>query len=361
MWEVLSFLRHAGFYRRFIRDFSKIALPLSSLLQKDVSFIFIDSCKEAFKELKRRLTTSLIMQPPNWELPFKLICDASDYALGAVLSQRLKNCLYKSRCIEFLQKKLVAKPRLLRWMLLLQEFDIDIKDRSDSVPWFVDIVNYLVTSVVPPHASRSQEAILDHREQLGGYWTADFIGPSSLGKQSGMHFMSPFPVSSGYSYILLVDYVSRWVKAQVTKTNDSKVVSDFLWTNIFCRFGVPKTVTSDQGSPFCNRTIATLFQKYKVTHRIATLYHPQTNAIWAQRIAYRVPLGKLRSRWDGPFVITNVFPHGAVEIKDEVTGRVFKVNGQQLKLFQESKPMQKAQNTVDVSLVEPILMEEVST
>ncbi|XP_027337203.1 uncharacterized protein LOC113850878 [Abrus precatorius] len=71
--------------------------------------------------------------------------------------------------------------------------------------------------------------------------------------------------------------------------------------------------------------------------------------------------GKLRSRWDEPFVITNVFPHGAVEIKDEATSRVFKVNGHQLKLFQESKPMEKAQNIDDVSLVEHILMEEVST
>ncbi|XP_027338034.1 uncharacterized protein LOC113851965 [Abrus precatorius] len=69
--------------------------------------------------------------------------------------------------------------------------------------------------------------------------------------------------------------------------------------------------------------------------------------------------GKLRSRRDEPFVITNVFPHGAVEIKDKATNRVFKVNGQQLKLFEESKPIKKAQNIVDVSLVEPILMEEV--
>ena len=71
--------------------------------------------------------------------------------------------------------------------------------------------------------------------------------------------------------------------------------------------------------------------------------------------------GKLRSRWDGPFVITNVFSHGAVEIKDEATGRTFKVNGHQLKLFQESKPVEKAQNTVELSLMEPILIEEVST
>ncbi|RDX65592.1 Pro-Pol polyprotein, partial [Mucuna pruriens] len=94
----------------------------------------------------------------------------------------------------------------------------------------------------------------------------------------GIDFMGPFPISNGYSYILLVvDYVSKWVEAIATKTNDAKVVMDFLKSNIFCRFGVPKALVSDQGSHFCNRAMASLLQKYGVTHRIATAYHPQTN------------------------------------------------------------------------------------
>ncbi|RDY08376.1 putative mitochondrial protein, partial [Mucuna pruriens] len=68
----------------------------------------------------------------------------------------------------------------------------------------------------------------------------------------GIDFMGPFPVSNGYSYILLVvDYVSRWVEATATKTNDSKVIVDFLKSNIFCKFGVSKALISDQGmSPY---------------------------------------------------------------------------------------------------------------
>ncbi|RDY05730.1 Pol polyprotein, partial [Mucuna pruriens] len=94
----------------------------------------------------------------------------------------------------------------------------------------------------------------------------------------GIDFMGPFPVSNGYSYILLaVDYVSRWVEAIATRTNDARVVVDFLKSNIFCRFGVPKALISDQGSHFCNRAMASLLQKYGVAHRIATAYHPQTN------------------------------------------------------------------------------------
>ena len=61
------------------------------------------------------------------------------------------------------------------------------------------------------------------------------------------------------------------------KTNDSKTVSTFIRINILCKFSVPKAMISDQGSHFCNNIIATLFQKYGVTHRISTPHHPQTN------------------------------------------------------------------------------------
>ena len=87
--EVHSFLGHAGFYRRFIKDFSKTTLPLSNLLQKEVEFDFDDRCKEAFDCLKRAVTTTHIIQAPNWTTPFELMCDASNYALGVVLAQKI--------------------------------------------------------------------------------------------------------------------------------------------------------------------------------------------------------------------------------------------------------------------------------
>ena len=94
----------------------------------------------------------------------------------------------------------------------------------------------------------------------------------------GIDFMGPFPVSRGFTYILLaVDYVSKWVEAKPTRTDDSKVVADFVKSNIFCRFGIPKALTSDRGTHFCNRLIAALLRKYYVTHKISTAYHPQTN------------------------------------------------------------------------------------
>ncbi|KAL0287101.1 UNVERIFIED_CONTAM: Retrovirus-related Pol polyprotein from transposon opus [Sesamum radiatum] len=81
--EIRSFLGHAGFYRRFIKDFSKIAQPLCKLLQKDETFDFDEACKLAFNKLKDSLTSAPIIQPPNWELPFEIMCDASNHAVGA--------------------------------------------------------------------------------------------------------------------------------------------------------------------------------------------------------------------------------------------------------------------------------------
>ncbi|CAJ2657946.1 unnamed protein product [Trifolium pratense] len=164
--EIRSFLGHAGFYRRFIKDFSMIALPLSNLLKNDVTFEFDDACKKAFDFLKRALTSAPIIQPPDWNFPFEIMCDASNYAVGAVLAQRVEKAAhviyYASRTLDYSQanytttekellaivfaldkfrsyllgskvivftdhaalkyllKKPEAKPRLIRWMLLLQ-------------------------------------------------------------------------------------------------------------------------------------------------------------------------------------------------------------------------------------------------
>jgi hypothetical protein len=83
-----SFLGHAGFYRTFIKDFSKITKPLMHLLQKDVAFNFDEKCLAAFRTLKSALVSAPIIQPPDWSQPFEIMCDTSDYAVGAVLGQR---------------------------------------------------------------------------------------------------------------------------------------------------------------------------------------------------------------------------------------------------------------------------------
>ena len=175
---VRSFLGHAGFYRGFIRVFSKVSKLLSNLLMQGVLFEFNEPCLHAFELMKKKLTSTPIVVAPDWNLPFELMCDASDFAVGAVLAQRKEKVFYAiyyaSRMlndaqlnyattkkellaimfafekfkpylignkvivftdhskIKYLMTKKDTKPRLIRWVLLLQEFDVEIRDKKVS-------------------------------------------------------------------------------------------------------------------------------------------------------------------------------------------------------------------------------------
>jgi len=100
---VRSFLGHVSFYRWFIKDFSKIAKPLTQLLVKDGPFEFNEECLSAFHRLKEALITAPIMQALDWEPPFEIMCDASDYAVGAILGRKDKKLYaiyYASRTLD---------------------------------------------------------------------------------------------------------------------------------------------------------------------------------------------------------------------------------------------------------------------
>ena len=106
--DIRSFLGHAGFYSRFIEDFSKISRPLTNLLKKDDPFVFDDDCVEAFEIPKKALVSAPIVQPPDWNLPFEIMCYASDYAVGAVLGQRVDK---KLNVIHYASKTLGSAQR----------------------------------------------------------------------------------------------------------------------------------------------------------------------------------------------------------------------------------------------------------
>ena len=195
--RIRSFLGHAGFFRRFIKDFSKISKPLCTLLEKDAKFEFDDSCLSGFKEIKYRLVIAPIMATPDWNKEFEIMCDASDYAMGAFLGQRtekLFRAIYYARktfneaqenysttenemlemvfacekfrpyilgshviihtdhvVIKYLMENKDVKPRMIKWVLLLQEFDLDIKDKKGS------------DNVIAYHLSRLEKLTIEER------------------------------------------------------------------------------------------------------------------------------------------------------------------------------------------------------
>ena len=91
---VRQFLGHAGFYRRFINNFSKLSKPLCELLAKDAKFVWDERCQRSFEQLKQFLTIAPIVRAPNWKLPFEVMCDANDFAIRAMLRQRENGKLY---------------------------------------------------------------------------------------------------------------------------------------------------------------------------------------------------------------------------------------------------------------------------
>ncbi|RDX87057.1 hypothetical protein CR513_31513, partial [Mucuna pruriens] len=231
------------------------------------------------------------------------MCDATNSALGAVLSQRVRvgkpahviadasqtmeptqinyTIFSDHATLKYQLKKLDAKSRLIEWILLLQEFNLKIRDKKGAKnigqPWFVNICNFLVTSTFPLSASRAYKEKLERKTKyyvwddpyLRRFCNDQITRRCILDAEflSVLHFRHSAPGGDHYGST----QTAQKAKATATTTNDAKVVMDFL------KFCVPKALISDQGTHFCNRVISSLLEKYGVIHIIVTQYHPQTN------------------------------------------------------------------------------------
>nr|GEX49445.1 hypothetical protein [Tanacetum cinerariifolium] len=287
---IRSFLGHAGFYQRFIKDFSKISRPMTHLLEKNTPFVFSNDCIQTFRTLKEKLTEAPILIAPNWDQPFELMCDPSDFTVGAVIGQRIKKhfrtihyvskmmteaeayytttekemlvvvyafekfCSYlimnKSivyndhSALKYLFAKKDAKSRLLRWILLLQEFDFKVVDTKVAENYAAD------------HLSR-QKAV-------------DILTACHSGPTEG-HYGA--------------NYTAK--KERAKKLHDAKIKNRI--------FNVGDKVL--------------LFNS-----------------------CLKIFSGKLKTRWSGPFTITKVYPYGTAKLS-HADGSNFKVNCHRLKHY----------------------------
>ncbi|GJZ58908.1 reverse transcriptase domain-containing protein [Tanacetum coccineum] len=270
---VRSFLGHAGFYRRFIQDFSKIARPMTHLLEKETPFFFSKECIESFNTLKRKLTEAPILIAPDWDLPFELIfrklpC-GKFHCQGNVIpadKQVFQRC----------QTLLLGRPLSIQNMYGSSDPAMCARKREA-----IDILKLVQEGAqlhqVATNANlTARKGKISQRDEM----PQNSIQVCEIFDVWGIDFMGSFP------------------------------------------FGTPRAIISDRGTHFCNDQFAKVMLKYGVTHRLSTVYHPQTSgqvevsnrglkrilerivgenraswsdklddALWAFRTAYKTPIG----------------------------------------------------------------------
>nr|GEX16185.1 reverse transcriptase domain-containing protein [Tanacetum cinerariifolium] len=289
---------------------------MTHLLEKETPFIFSTECIDAFNTLKKKLTEGSILVVPDWNLPFELMCDASEYAIGAVLGQ----CKSKHFQPIHYASKAMTEAQI--------HYTTPEKEMLAVVYAFEKFRPYLVLS--------KSIVYTDH---------------------------------SALKYLL---------NKQDAKTRKLLRSSKLVMRDLLEAIMVPILQRrSDRGTYFCNDQFTHVMIKYGVTHRLATAYHPQTNGqvelqlneltklrdqAYENSVIYKESIkklhdskiknrifnvgdqvlllnsrlkifsGKLKTRWSGPFTIIRVFPYGTIELS-QPNGPNFKVNGHRVKHY----------------------------
>nr|GFA01282.1 hypothetical protein [Tanacetum cinerariifolium] len=259
--------------------------------------------------LKGKIKRSSDSFAPNWDQPFELMCDASDYAVGAVLGQRVekhfrpihyssktmnqaetnytttekemlavvytfeqfrsylimnKSIVYTDHsALKYLFTKKDAKARLLRWILLLQEFDFKVIDTKRTENYAADHLSRLENpyeNVFDPkeiNETFTLESLnkIAHQDPTGKE-AIDILNACHSGTTGG-HYGANYTAKKVFDS---VDYLSKWVEAKALPTNDARVVVEIL-KSLFSQFGIPKAIISDRGTHFCNDQFARIMSK----------------------------------------------------------------------------------------------------
>nr|GEX39120.1 reverse transcriptase domain-containing protein [Tanacetum cinerariifolium] len=302
-------------------DFSKIAWPMTRLLEKDTMFFFSKECVEAFQTLKRKLTEAPILAAPDWDLPFELMCDASDFAIGAenLAADHLSRLENPHQSV--LDKKEIYETFSLETLNM-------VSFRADSSsPWFVDFANYharnffikgmssqqknkffkdvkhyfwddpflfkICVDQIIRRCVHGQEAIdilkACHNRPTGGYhgpnyivkkvFDSGFIGPQSI--------VMPTTWSNLVTLVNVRERFHNRMKCLKVPSKFAKFMTfgasiSWGWSHLhegtsIYSFGTPRAIISDYGTHFCNDQFPKVMLKYGVTLRLATAYHPQTS------------------------------------------------------------------------------------
>ncbi|GKD06256.1 reverse transcriptase domain-containing protein [Tanacetum coccineum] len=279
--------------------------PMTHLLEKETPFIFSKECIEAFNTLKMKLTKSPILVAPDWDLPFEIICDASDFAVDAVLGQRktkhfqpIHYAMYTDHsALKYLLTKQDAKLRLLWWVLLLQEIDVVIRDKKGAEnlaadhlsrlenPHQDDLKNKEINKTFPLKTlgmiSSRSDSSTPWFADIANYYAGNFIvkGMSSQQKKNVFKDVKHYFWDDPYLFWICADQVIR-------RCVYGQEAVDILTA---CHNGPPGghhganyTAKKVFDSGFYWPTIYRdahdmVILKYGVTHRLSTAYHPQTS------------------------------------------------------------------------------------
>nr|GEX98752.1 reverse transcriptase domain-containing protein [Tanacetum cinerariifolium] len=331
---VRSLLGHVGFYRRFIQDFSKIARPMTHLLEKETPFVFSKDCINAFETLKKKLTEAPILVIPDWNLPFELMCDASDFAIDAVLGLRktkhFQPIHYASKTvIEAQIHYTTTEKEMLVVVYAFEKFRPYLVLSKSIVYTNHSALKYLLRNFIAKGMSSQQKKKFFKDVNITSGTIPTFFEYVRIKSFESVCMAKKLLISSklvmkdppGAIMVLILQPRNCQRQGKISQ-RDEMPQNVIQVCEIFNVWETPRAIISDCGTHFCNDKFAKVMSKYGVTHRLSTAYHPQTSsqvevlnrclkrilertvgencaswseklddALWAFRTAYKTPIG----------------------------------------------------------------------
>nr|GEW10946.1 reverse transcriptase domain-containing protein [Tanacetum cinerariifolium] len=324
---VRSFLGHAGFYHQFIKDFSKISRPMTHLLEKNSSFIFSNECIHAFRTLKEKLTEAPILIASNRDQPFELMYDASDYAVGAVLGQRVKKHFWP---IHYASKTMNQAET---------NYTTIEKEMLAVVYAFEKFRSYLIMNKSIVYTDHSALKLCElPREELH-YQGYDYSAEAEVFQRRTTYFWD-----DPYLFRTCPDQIIRRCVA-------GKEAIDILNA---CHSGPTGDTTepTTQQRRFLTQ-LNELSELRDQAYKNSLIYKERTKKLYDEKIKNRIFnvgdqvllfnsrlkifSGKLKSRWSGPFTISEIYPYETAKLVHP-DGCNFKVNCHCLKHYHGGDP-----------------------